>query len=47
MAMMDYGAIAFKNGKLISTDMFTPMIDMVGWEDTNKDVYESRSHIDG
>lgn len=39
MAMMDYGAIAFKNGKLISTDMFTPMIDMVGWEDTNKDIY--------
>lgn len=44
MAMMDYGAIAFKNGKLISTDMFTPMIDMVGWEDTEKDVYESRPH---
>ena len=39
MAMMDYGAIAFKNGKLISTDMFTPMIDMVGWEDTEEDVY--------
>ena len=47
MAMMDYGAIAFKNGKLISTEMFTPMIDMVGWEDTEKDVYESRSHIEG
>lgn len=41
MAMMDYGAIAFKNGKLISKEMFTPMIDMVGWEDTEKDVYES------
>ena len=39
MAMIDYGAIAFKNGKLISTDMFTPMIDMVGWEDTDKDMY--------
>ena len=38
MAMMDYGAIAFKNGKLISTDMFTPMIDMVGWEDTEEDM---------
>lgn len=45
--MIDYGAIAFKNGKLISTEMFTPMIDMVGWEDTDKDVYESRSHIVG
>ena len=39
MAMIDYGAIAFKNGKLISTDMFTPMMDMVGWEDTEKDIY--------
>lgn len=36
MAMIDYGAIAFKNGKLISTGMFTPMKDMVGWEDTKK-----------
>ena len=39
MAMIDYGAIAFKNGKMISTGMFTPMIDMVGWEDTENDVY--------
>ena len=45
--MMDYGAIAFKNGKLISTDMFTPMIDMVGWEDTENDVYEIRSYTEG
>ena len=41
MAMIDYGAIAFKNGKLISTDMFTPMIDMVGWEDTENDTYHN------
>lgn len=47
MAMIDYGAIAFKNGKLISTEMFTPMIDMVGWEDTENDVYESRGHVEG
>lgn len=39
MAMIDYGAIAFKNGKLISTGMFTPMIDTVGWEDTETDTY--------
>lgn len=39
--MMDYGAIAFKNGKLISTDMFTPMIDTVGWEDTENDTYHN------
>lgn len=44
MAMIDYGAIAFKNGKLISTDMFTPMINMVGWEDTENDVYEEFPH---
>ena len=47
MAMIDYGAIAFKNGKLISTEMFTPMIDMVGWEDTDDDVYESRPYSIG
>lgn len=35
MAMVDYGAIAWKDGKLISTDMFTPMEDMVGWSDEN------------
>ena len=35
MAMVDYGAIAWKDGKLISTDMFTPMEDMVGWSDRN------------
>lgn len=33
--MIDYGAIAWKNGKLISTEMFTPMKDMVGWDDSN------------
>lgn len=37
MAMIDYGAIAWKNGKLISTDMFTPMKDMVGWDDSGLD----------
>lgn len=37
MAMVDYGAIAWKDGKLISTDMFTPMEDMVGWSDKNDD----------
>lgn len=33
MAMIDYGAIAWKDGKLISKDMFTNMVDMVGWTD--------------
>ena len=35
MAMIDYGAIAWKDGKLISTEMFTPMKEMVGWDDSN------------
>lgn len=43
MAMIDYGAIAFKNGKLISTEMFTPMIDMVGWEESEQDTYHDYS----
>ena len=47
MAMMDYGAIAFKNGKLITTNVFTSMMDMVGWVDDESDVYESRPHTDG
>lgn len=46
MAMVDYGAIAFKNGKCIQTDMFTPMIDMVGWEDTEKDTYRYMGVLD-
>lgn len=33
MAVIDYGAIAFKNGKLISTGMFTDMKDTVGFSD--------------
>lgn len=37
MAMVDYGAIAWKDSKLISTDMFTDMKDMVGWSDKNDD----------
>ena len=37
MAIIDYGAIAWKDGKLISTDIFTPMIDTVGWHDDDID----------
>lgn len=33
MAIIDYGAIAFKNGKLISTDMFTDMKETCGFSD--------------
>lgn len=33
MAMIDYGAIAWKDGKLISKEFFDDMKDMVGWDD--------------
>ena len=36
MAVIDYGAIVWKDGKLISTDMFTEMEDMVGWSDRDE-----------
>ena len=32
MAMIDYGAIAKKNGKLLTTEFFTPMIETLGFE---------------
>lgn len=35
MAFIDYGAIAFKNKKLISTELFTPMKDTCGFSDRN------------
>lgn len=35
MAVIDYGAIGFKNGKLISTGMFTPMEITCGFSDKN------------
>lgn len=33
MAFIDYGAIAFKNRKLISSEMFTPMSETCGFSD--------------
>ena len=36
MAMIDYGAIVWKDGKLISTDMFMDMEEAVGWSDEDK-----------
>ena len=50
MAMIDYGAIVFKNGKLITHDMFTPMKEAVGWEDVGKvelDYYGEPLHLKG
>jgi hypothetical protein len=39
MSMLDYGAIVLKNGKLVNDELATPMIDMVGWEDSEDDYY--------
>ena len=38
MALIDYGTIVFKNGKLINNCDFEEMSKMVGWEDTEYDV---------
>ena len=34
MAVIDYGAIAFKNGKLITTKMFTPVTKTIKFKST-------------
>lgn len=47
MAMIDYGAIAFKNGKLISTEMFTPMRETCGFSDEDKRLPGSDVSFDG
>lgn len=45
--MIDYGAIAFKNGKLISTEMSTSMITTCGFSDKNKLLPGRKSPFDG
>lgn len=42
MAMIDYGAIAWKDGKLIQTEMFEDMEKMVGWSDKDEELYCGR-----
>ena len=38
MAVIDYGAIAFKNGKIITKDTyFNDMKEMVGWSDDGQE----------
>lgn len=37
MAFIDYGAIAFKNGKCIQNDYFGDMLEMVGWREESLD----------
>ena len=47
MAMIDYGAIAFKNGNLISTGMFTPMEETCGFSDKDVPLPQTESSFDG
>ena len=47
MAMIDYGAIAFKNGELISTGMFTPMKDTCGFSDRDNKLPGMGEQLDG
>lgn len=37
MAFIDYGAVAFKNGKCIQGSMFGDMLSMVGWREESLD----------
>jgi hypothetical protein len=46
MAMVNYGAIVWKDGKCVSTDMFDNMQEQVGWVDDNVEFYnEGRYQI--
>ena len=48
MAMIDYGAVVFKNGKRINHDMFMDMQEAVGWSgepDGDYFVYVGDSHV--
>lgn len=38
IAFIDYGAIAFKNGKCIQNDYFGDMLEMVVWEDEEEHI---------
>ena len=47
MSMFDYGAVALKNGKLISTDFFTDMKDTCGFTDADNLLPGTKSSFDG
>lgn len=45
MAMIDYGAVVFKNGKQINHELFMDMEDAVGWVDYPRLRYEDCDHL--
>lgn len=46
MAMIDYGAVVFKNGRQINHDMFMDMQETVGWVDWPKSRYKDCDCLD-
>lgn len=46
MAMIDYGAVAFKNGKQLNHTLFMDMLDAVGWIDRPRRRYPDCEHVD-
>lgn len=47
MAMIDYGAIVFKNGKQVNHNMFMDMKEAVGWSDENLSGESCGPHLSG
>lgn len=46
MAMIDYGAVVFKNGRQINHDMFMDMQEAVGWVDVPRKRYPDCDFVD-
>lgn len=46
MAVIDFGAIAFKNGKLITNKMFTPMVETCGFSDEHHILPNAKESFD-
>jgi hypothetical protein len=47
MAMIDYGAVVFKNGKQINHEFFDDMLVAVGWVDRKRKLYEDCDRVWG
>lgn len=46
MAMIDYGAVVFKNGEQVNHELFMDMLDAVGWVDCPRRRYPDCDHVD-
>lgn len=45
MAMIDYGAVLFKNGEQVNDSMFMDMLDAVGWIDVPRKKYPDCDYV--